>query len=776
MAGSKLLIYLLRRDLRVTDNPIIHHLATTNHGFTHLLPIYVVPPHQMEVSGFLTENNESPYPKALSQVGRFWRCGPHRAKFTAQCVWDLKNNLEGLGSGLVLRVGSFSDVLRHIVEDLADKSHSVDTVWMTEEVSTEEVEDQDAVSSVCSKHDIHFRLWRDEKYFIDDQDTGLASPRSLPDVFTAYRKTREPLRERPRPSLPRPQDGSLPPLPPPSWTPAQHAPFQVPDTYEEIEERLLQPLDSMLANPPALPQGAKSAHPFTGGEDRAWDRLRHLVKTGGMSTYQDTRNGLLGTEFSTKLAGYLALGCLTARSIHEELLKLEDGTDPAYARSRGFNRGENEGTRGIRFELLWRDYMRLCSHKFGARLFGVSGFKGARGEYEKKWKTADEATAAPDQDPPPAEISKIIDRFLEGTTGMGLIDASMRELYHTGYTSNRARQNVASFFTKHFCIDWRYGAEWYEMMLIDYDVASNWANWQYVAGVGNDPRGDARIFNPVKQAFDYDINGAYVRTWVPEVRYLENLENAFQVSTTGEEELLKYGIADNIMVTDPIMRIEFLVERRPRSSRRPHRWKRGGRGGRRGGGHGSNGGGGGGGGSSYGPPASGSGDWSQGSGAQHSNGGGPPSPESDGQYFGTDPYMQSNPPPHRGGWGLDAIRTRPWRGEEEEEEVEEDTQPAGILRRLRSSSCLVLHILLMPLLLILLMLFHMLLILLMLIFTRLLLMILLPTTSIPLIMPITSNFLITWGLTSSNRWSSRSCPHPPGKFPLLIQKAGWTNS
>ena len=82
------------------------------------------------------------------------------------------------------------------------------------------------------------------------------------------------------------------------------------------------------------------------------------------------------------------------------------------------------------------------------------------------------------------------------TNSMGLIDASQRELNHTGYNSNRTRQNVASFLAKHLYIDWRYGAEYYEMMLIDHDVHSNWSNWQYVSGVGNDPRGESRIFNP----------------------------------------------------------------------------------------------------------------------------------------------------------------------------------------------------------------------------------------------------------------------------------------
>ncbi len=91
----------------------------------------------------------------------------------------------------------------------------------------------------------------------------------------------------------------------------------------------------------------------------------------------------------------------------------------------------------------------------------------------------------------------MLQRFLRGTTGTGLIDASQRELLFTGYTSNRARQNVASYLAKHLGINWKLGAEWYESMLVDYDVSSNWGNWQYVAGVGNDPRGEARVFNPI---------------------------------------------------------------------------------------------------------------------------------------------------------------------------------------------------------------------------------------------------------------------------------------
>lgn len=169
MAGSKLLVYILRRDLRVADNPIFHHLATSkDHGYTHLLPLFVFPAHQNEVSGFLKDGEKSPYPQALSQVGGFWRCGPHRSRFLAQSVWDVKETLENIDSGLVVRVGSIKDNLSHLIASLKEQGPSVGGVWMTEEVSWEESQEHEAVASVCSDSGIDFKLWPDEKYFVDE--------------------------------------------------------------------------------------------------------------------------------------------------------------------------------------------------------------------------------------------------------------------------------------------------------------------------------------------------------------------------------------------------------------------------------------------------------------------------------------------------------------------------------------------------------------------------------------------------------------------------------
>ncbi|ROW16499.1 hypothetical protein VPNG_02899 [Cytospora leucostoma] len=582
MAKSNILIYLLRHDLRLSDNPIFHRLAThDDHGFTHLLPVYIVPAHQVQVSGFIKNGSPCPYPEARASVSKVWRTGPHRAKFLAQSLWDLKESLESVDSGLVLRVGLLSDVVEGLIDGLQQNQENVGAVWMTSEEGVEECREQEAVSSICKKFDTDFLLWDDEKYYVDDRD--ISTPiNEIPDVFTTYRKSIEPLRSRPRAVLPRPEKGKLPLIVEASHIPAQGVPFTIPTKYEEMEDALVSPVKDFLPGMPPYPDGAESAHPFEGGETAAHERLRHLIKEGFMHSYKETRNGLVGSAYSTKLSGFLAQGCITARQVHHELLKYEDGTEPDYKNAKGFKEGENEGTNAVRFELLWRDYMRLCTKKFRHRLFRVEGFRGYGPEEgsdatarKQKWKSADKDSALPDQKPTPEEVAKIIQRFNAGTTGMGLIDASQRELLHTGYTSNRARQNVASFLSKHLDIDWRYGAEWYEMLLVDYDVSSNWANWQYVAGVGNDPRGEARIFNPVKQAFEYDKEGAYVRTWVPEVKSLERQENVFQVSTTPAEELEKAGLKGNIMATDPVKRIEYSVEGKPKHSKRPfHRPRR----------------------------------------------------------------------------------------------------------------------------------------------------------------------------------------------------------
>ncbi|MEY4842485.1 MAG: deoxyribodipyrimidine photolyase, partial [Planctomycetota bacterium] len=151
----------------------------------------------------------------------------------------------------------------------------------------------------------------------------------------------------------------------------------------------------------------------------------------------------------------------------------------------------NDSTYWMFFELLWRDYFHFWVRRWQGRAFKASGVLG-----RTPCGTQDRDTFL---------------RWCQGSTGEPFIDASMRELAATGQLSNRARQNVASWLARSEGIDWRWGAAWFESQLIDFDVGPNWGNWQYVAGVGNDPRN--RIFDVRAQAQRYDEDGAYRARW-----------------------------------------------------------------------------------------------------------------------------------------------------------------------------------------------------------------------------------------------------------------------
>lgn len=590
MVESKVLLYVFRRDLRTADQPAFHHLAANrDHGFTHLIPVYVFPAQQINLSGLIKDGSANPFPEPKSQLGGYPRCGPHRAKFLAEAVWDLKQSLERFDSGLLIRAGMVGDVIRDLAQGLATNGHQVAAVWMTSHEGTEEKSEEKVVASVCHEAGAEFKLWADEKYFVDDHAINLTSLEELPNVFTDYRKHQEPLRSKPKAPLPAPAEGELPPFPELSVIPAQNLSFTIPDKSDDLVEALATPVKNILPEMLKVPIGVELAHPFIGGETAAQARLKHLVQSGLAKMYQQTRNGLLGADFSTKLSAYLAQGCITARQVHAMLVSYEDGTCMFSKDVDGYGQGENEGTKSIRQELLWRDYMRLCHKKFGDKLFRLEGFNdtangGSYGDgsaQQRKWKSAVKDQAHPHQDPKPDRIAEIVARFNAGTTGMGFIDASQRELLHTGYSSNRARQNVASFLAKHLDIDWRYGAEWYEAMLVDHDVSSNWGNWAYMAGVGNDPRGEHRLLNPVKQGFTYDADGRYVRSWVPELSKLEKLENVFQAWTASEADIRAAGLEGHIMVTDPVKRISFsLATPKPKRRDKLHAKARSGSGGR----------------------------------------------------------------------------------------------------------------------------------------------------------------------------------------------------
>ncbi|KAL7790787.1 DNA photolyase, FAD-binding/Cryptochrome [Trichoderma ceciliae] len=556
MSGGRILVYFMRRDLRTADNPILHRLSTTNgrQGYTHLLPVYVLPPDQVEISGLLKDGETSPHPLAVAETSGNWKCGAQRVKFLAESVWNLKEKLESLDSGLVIRAGTFDDVLRGVVQHYAEYGDGpqVSAVWMTEDFSPEQKSEQEDISAACLELGIGFVLFRDQKYFMHDRDIPVQLVNDLPNVFANFWLPLEPLSEKPRKTLPLLAKSSLPPFPDYASLPPQNHPFTIPDTLEEIIQKLQEPVRLDLSFSDKLNiDGAALAHPFPGGETCAQERVRYVIKQGIASQYHNMLNELHESDRCHKLLPYLSLGCITARQVHEELVKLEAGTEPDLAQTEGFGRGHSPGTRAIRLELLYTDFTRLCTKKYGRKMFSLEG-AGSRRSLGRTWRIPDARNATPDQRARALKVATYILQFQMGATGYGLIDAAMRQLLYTGYMSPRAQMLAASFFTQYAGIDWRHGVEWIASLSMDHDVSSHWYSWQHYARVGPDSRGVGVRESPAHVAFEYDPNGSFVRRWMPELQGLTKLSNLFQVATASPKLLKQLGLSHNVMVTHPV--------------------------------------------------------------------------------------------------------------------------------------------------------------------------------------------------------------------------------
>ena len=221
-------------------------------------------------------------------------------------------------------------------------------------------------------------------------------------------------------------------------------------------------------------------HTFVGGEEAAQQQLSDYFATDLPRNYKEVRNALDGWENSTKLSPWLAQGSLSAKQIKACL--------DVYER----DNGANESTYWIYFELLWREYFHWYATCYGKKLFlpgGLSNKQTQTSFYAERFR-----------------------KWSQGNTPYPIVNACMKQLNKTGFMSNRGRQIVASCLIYELGIDWRYGAAYFEEQLIDYDVGSNWGNWQYIAGVGADPRG-GRHFNLEKQTEQYDPNQHFIKTW-----------------------------------------------------------------------------------------------------------------------------------------------------------------------------------------------------------------------------------------------------------------------
>lgn len=405
--------------------------------------------------------------------------GSRRVHFILESLEDLKKSLNALGGDLVVQIGKPEKVLSRMAEQ-----YGVEAMYAQKEVAQDETRVEENVRQSMEKAVALNFFHGHSLYHPDDIPFEL---KEVPDIFSNFRKKCEKQAE-------------------------------VRTTFA-IPERLKVPEGLSGGTVPELkdlgfgpnPISEKAAISFKGGEREARKRLeKYFWETENLSTYKYTRNGLLGRDYSSKFSGWLAHGCISPRMIYSEVKRYEKSVK------------KNSSTYWMIFELVWRDYFRYVAMKYGNQLFYSGGIKND----DMNWK----------DDPEKLEAWK------RGETGIPFVDANMKELNQTGFMSNRGRQIVASYLVKDLKQDWRHGAAYFEQELIDYDVTSNWGNWAYVAGVGNDPR-ENRYFNILTQAARYDEKGEYIRHWLPDLADLsrEFIHKPWQLSDAEKSNYNLHG-------------------------------------------------------------------------------------------------------------------------------------------------------------------------------------------------------------------------------------------
>ncbi len=385
-----------------------------------------------------------------------WACGGASRWWLHHSLVSLGGALDGLGSRLVLRRGSAATLLPGLAAEIGAAA-----VFCTRAHEPWAARQETAVAAACADAGVAFHRFPGATlHEPETPKTGAGKPFR---VFTPFARACRALGE-PRMPLPRPP--VLPALP--AW-----------------------PESDALADwglAPAAPDWAAGfADVWQPGEDGAEARLARFLETAlsGYATLRD-RPDLAGTS---RLSPHLHFGEISPRRCWHAAAARLAATPEAASGAEAFLR-----------ELLWREFSRHLLHH--APDLPEAPFRP-------------EFAAFPWRDDP-----RGLQAWQRGLTGVPMVDAGMRELWSTGWMHNRVRMITASFLVKNLMIHWRHGEAWFRDTLVDADLASNAANWQWVAGCGADAAPYFRIFNHVLQGRKFDPQADYVRRFVPELRQL----------------------------------------------------------------------------------------------------------------------------------------------------------------------------------------------------------------------------------------------------------------
>ncbi len=420
-------LFIFQNDLRLTDNLALSKLMSECDALTC---VFFIPEWWYQQNAFACRS-----------------MGEHRQAFLNEALVDLDNALRRLGNRLCVVQGNTNTKLSEVIDEI-EPTH----IGFNHVCGVYERRFLDSVEEIAKSRNIAtIQASNSTLYTHEDLPFELDN---MPNVFSPFRRKVEKYAS-PRTPIAKPDSfpvaGKVPtsmvPIPEPDAT-------KVSQTYPRL----------------------------VGGEQRALEQLSYyLAQTQLLQTYKETRNGLDGWDFSSKLSAWLALGCISSATVAHAITSFE----AKFVK--------NDSTYWLFFELLWREFFYWQQVKHGPRLYALDGIQ------RKVPKTQHDPVR--------------FEQWCSGNTGIPIVDASMRQLNATGFMSNRTRQLVASCFVHELALDWRYGAAYFEQQLIDYDVASNWGNWQYLAGVGSDPRGH-RQFNLDKQTQQYDPKGEFCRKWL----------------------------------------------------------------------------------------------------------------------------------------------------------------------------------------------------------------------------------------------------------------------
>lgn len=382
----------------------------------------------------------------------FQKTGPHRAQFLLESVEHLRQAFRERGIDLVVRMGNPEEEVFELVKEV-----EASQVYANMERTQDELEVQNSLERNLWSIGLEISFFRGKMLYYT-QDLPFPITQS-PDTFSAFRKEVErfvPVRE---------------PLP----TPDVFAPWTM-----DIDTGDLPILEELGYE--ATAQDPRAEVIFEGGEEAALSRVAlYFGKEGHLAHFNDTHYELEGAYRSSYFSPWLAAGCLSPKYVYAELIAYQKEHRCKKAAQAFFQ------------ELLWRDYYRLMGKKYGYVMFEEGGIRGQ----ESKDLTEDWTA---------------FNAWKDGETEAPLINACMLQLKKTGFLSQKGRQLVSSYLVNDLGVHWRMGAAYFQHILIDYDICSNWVNWNIVGGVGPDPKED-RFVNIENQTKRFDSKGVYTRRW-----------------------------------------------------------------------------------------------------------------------------------------------------------------------------------------------------------------------------------------------------------------------